>query len=105
MRDTAPLAMIMWRLCIILTALVTCVVLSASCDMPEVDDIDLSGCMRGCNEDAKSCLDASDATIATCDPDDNLCLLGAFRAAETCLTTCLDCISVCVEETEEILKE
>lgn len=76
----------------------------ASCG-PNLDDVNLSGCMTACNGDARTCLDQSDAELGKCAEGDKLCQQKALRLAETCMTTCIDCISNCVKILEEQIKE
>lgn len=71
---------------------------------PDLSKVNLSGCMKDCNEIAKECLTASNEKIITCEPDDDECILSIIHESELCLTTCLDCISICVEDLENILK-
>lgn len=77
---------------------------SLSCG-PNMDSIDLSGCMRTCNVTAKQCLDERDQELARCALDDTLCQHKAVKNTELCLTTCLDCIAACVKVLEDQLKD
>lgn len=93
----------MWRHRIILVALA----LACSCNIPDVSKINLSECMHGCNDDARTCLDDANAKLTACDPDagNSLCEVGIIQESEDCLTTCLDCIDACVAVTENQLKQ
>lgn len=64
--------------------------LVASCG-PNLSDIHVSECMSACNIVNKACLDDANAR-------------GDTKAAETCLTTCLDCIDDCAAQLERTLK-
>ena len=72
---------------------------------PNLDDIDLSGCMRSCNVTAKQCLDERELDFVKCEDNDKLCQQKAVKNTELCLTTCLDCISVCVSVLEDQLSK
>lgn len=97
--------MIMWcnRLSIVsLAALAALLILSCGSNL---DDLDLSGCTRGCNDVAKQCLDDANKKLDACAPDDVPCMRSAFHESKACLTSCLDCLSACIEETEDRLKD
>lgn len=97
--------MIMWRSRITLASFIvlSCVIgPSVGCG-PDLSDLDLSGCMKDCNAVAKQCLDVTEKRLDACAPEDDQCRLDAVHDSEVCLTTCLDCISTCVEETERTL--
>ncbi len=55
------------------------------CTVPDMDDLHLSECLHACRDEAQACLDLN--------PYDRECLLGA-----------MDCLAVCAEEAEEVLK-
>lgn len=97
--------MIMWRNRLSIASLaVLAALLFPSCG-PNLDDLDLSGCTKGCNEVAKQCLDDANKKLDACAPDDALCMRSALHESEACLTSCLDCLSACIEETEDQLKD
>ena len=95
--------MIMWRKRITLASVALFLVLVPSCG-PNLGDIHLSDCMKDCNAVARQCLDTADKKLETC-ANDQTCLLTAVKESESCLTTCLDCTSACVAETERTLKQ
>lgn len=96
--------MIMWRNRCILALLALMAFLVPACG-PDLSNIDLSGCTKDCNGVAKQCLDDTNKKLDTCAPDDVLCQRQALHDSEACLTTCLDCLSVCIKETEDQLKK
>ena len=96
--------MIMWRKRITLASVALLLAIVPSCG-PDLGDIHLSDCMKDCNSVAKTCLDASDKKLEACAPDDKVCQLQTVHESEACLTSCLDCIDVCVAETEKTLKK
>lgn len=89
----------------ILVSLVTSCILF---DLPDLNDIQLSGCMKSCNVDAKKCLDSAEQRLTQCPTDagsaTTRCQLLASSDSKICLTTCLDCISICTENVEKVLK-
>lgn len=76
---------------------------AAAC-VPNISDLNLSGCMKECNATAKSCLDAADAKLTKCMGED-ICQKLALDDSKRCLTEGMDCIAVCVEIAEQKLKE
>lgn len=97
--------MIMWRSRFILASLVAAALLAPAACGPNLDDLHLSSCMKDCNAVAKQCLDDSNAKLEQCKPDDNVCAMSSVKESEACLTSCLDCIDICVAETEKTLKK
>jgi hypothetical protein len=72
---------------------------------PNFDSLDLSGCMKGCNDTARKCLGDQEIKIVACPTDDKLCQFRAVKDTELCLTTCLDCTAECVKILEQQIKE
>jgi hypothetical protein len=77
-------------------------------NLPDLNEINLSGCMKTCNSDAKKCLDSAEKRLTACPTDagssGTKCQLLASSDSKVCLTTCLDCISICTENAEKVLK-
>lgn len=77
-------------------------------DLPDVSEIKLSSCLKTCNTQAKKCLDSAEQKLLSCPTDagssGTKCQLLASSDSKACLTVCLDCISVCSEDVEKILK-
>lgn len=95
----------MWRSRFTLASLVAFVLLAPAACGPDLGDIHLSDCIKDCNGVAKQCMDDSEKKLLACPKDDSLCQYTAVHESEACLTTCLDCIDVCVAETEKTLKK
>lgn len=94
----------MWRNRFIIASLAVLACVAPACG-PDLSDIDLSGCTKDCNAVAKQCLEDSNAKLDLCPPDDPLCQRSALHELEACLTSCLDCVAVCIEQTEDKLKD
>ena len=93
--------MIMWRKRFAFVAVVLVTVLACG---PDVGSINISECMRGCNAEAKRCLDESNERLDACG-ENTLCQRSAIHDTEACMTGALDCISTCVDVMEKKLKE
>lgn len=72
---------------------------------PNLDAVDLSGCMKSCNTTAKQCLDEKELEFAKCAVGDALCQRRTMKETELCLTSCLDCIAICVSVMEDQLSK
>lgn len=96
--------MIMWRSRFIIASLALMAAISPSSCGPDLGDIHLSECMKGCNDVAKQCLDDSNAKLEKCGSD-QACSLATVKESEACMTSCLDCIDACVADTEKTLKK
>lgn len=77
-------------------------------DLPDVSEIKLSSCLKTCNAKAKKCLDSAEQRLLSCPTDagssGTRCQLLASSDSKICLTVCLDCIGVCSEDVEKVLK-
>lgn len=72
---------------------------------PDLNGLHLSTCMGECNVVVKKCLESSNVHLGSCSSFDKECTQLAISETELCLTTCLDCISVCAADVEKQLKK
>lgn len=76
-----------------------------SCAVPDVGSIDLSSCVRVCADVLDACLTRVDEELRECPDAGDECREDKAGAAHKCLSEALDCVSVCVEDAERVLKE
>ncbi len=94
----------MWQPRYFFAGILLSAIVGITCSIPNLSKMDLSGCMKTCNTDARTCLDTADTKLATCAPNDGSCQFQVIHESEACLLTTLDCIDVCVKATEDVIK-
>ncbi len=97
--------------------LAACLTLGAlACAIPDVGSVDLSGCIRGCNETTSDCFadaswlpceeaDSCDATFDACSSELDVCLEGcAGTEGDGCYSECQDVGTGCLETIGECIE-
>lgn len=74
-------------------------VLLNGCAIPDVGDIHLAECMHICNAEARSCVMIAEAVYKA---DGNP--KAYAEDAQVCAFDLVDCLAVCVDETEQVLR-
>ncbi len=83
-------------------ALALCTATLQGCSIPDVDDINLSECGAVCVGARKLCVTSAKARLHACETLP--CKEQAAEFVEDCWSDFADCLLVCVEEAEKVLK-
>ncbi len=79
------------------------VLAAAACAEAFLPDVDLAGCLRGCNKQMPKCLDDATICAEACGEDNNLCQIECARQQTDCVGKALDCTADCVQEFQDEL--
>ena len=91
---------------------------AVKCSIPNVSNIDLSGCNEQCNTTSKTCFNdvndagevclskdaGADASYSQQESMRQACGETQTKAGEACVNTLIDCIDQCIAQTEATLK-